>query len=211
MPIISTVDQSLNTTHISGQQYQYYEAARSAFFVLTIPETELENLLKVDYTGDPAAAKAADMLTAKTAAQSLRLNVVKSSVPTFSIQTAEYRRGNDTVKFATVPTWTEGSLVIDDIVGLDTKEILNSWLYLAYNPNNRMGGRMKDYKKHCVLTEYTQDYEPVRNWQLEGCFITELTEAEFDRENDSKRQITVKLSYDRATMDFDGVDKSKLI
>ena len=60
---------------------------------------------------------------------------------------------------------------------------------------------MKDYKKVCVLKEYTQDYELVRTWTLEGCFITKLTEGDFDRENDGKRKITVEISYDRATVE----------
>ena len=76
-----------------------------------------------------------------------------------------------------------------------------SWQYLAYNPNTRLGGRMRDYKKTCTLSEYTQDYELVRTWTLEGCFITKLTEGDFDRENDGKRKITVEISYDRATVE----------
>lgn len=59
---------------------------------------------------------------------------------------------------------------------------------------------MRDYKKTCTLMEYTQDYELIRTWTLEGCFITKLSEGEFDRENDGKRKITVDISYDRATV-----------
>jgi hypothetical protein len=76
-----------------------------------------------------------------------------------------------------------------------------SWQYLAYNPNTRLGGRMRDYKKTCTLMEYTQDYELIRTWTLEGCFITKLSESDFDRENDGKRKITVEISYDRATIE----------
>jgi hypothetical protein len=77
-----------------------------------------------------------------------------------------------------------------------------SWLYLAYNPNTRMGGRMKDYKKTAVLTEYTQDYEPIRNWNIEGIFITKISEGDFDRENDGKRKLSAEFVFDRATVDF---------
>jgi hypothetical protein len=201
MPYIADADKSLNTTHISAD-YTNYEAARNAFFVLTVPETELENLIRPDYTGDPAAVQATDMLNAPTASQSLRLNVTKCPVPHFSVETGEYRRGNDVVKFATVPTWNDGAIEVDDIVGLDTKAILMSWLYLAYNPNSRMGGRMKDYKKTAYLTEYTQDYEPIRQWTLEGIFLKGLSESEFDRENDGKRKITADFVYDRAIVDY---------
>jgi hypothetical protein len=35
---------------------------------------------------------------------------------------------------------------------------------------------------------------------MDGCFITKLTEGEFDRENDGRRKITADISYDRATV-----------
>jgi hypothetical protein len=61
---------------------------------------------------------------------------------------------------------------------------------------------MKDYKKTCTLIEYTQDYEQVRTWTLEGCFITKIDEEDFDRENDGKRQLNVSISFDRAMMEL---------
>lgn len=194
-------DESLNSRHISNNLANY-EAARNAFFTLNvdfrIPGTDTINLLKPDYTGDPAAAKETDYITG--ADEGLRLNVTKAPVPHFSVGTEEFRRGNDVVKFATIPTWDAGTIEVDDVVGIRTKDILMSWQYLAYNPNTRLGGRMRDYKKTCTLLEYTQDYELVRTWTLEGCFITKLSEGDFDRENDGKRKITVEISYDRATV-----------
>lgn len=194
-------EKELNSRHISTNLANY-EAARNAFFTLEvdfrIPGTDTVNLLKPDYTGDPAAASETDYIAG--AEEGLKLNVTKAPVPHFSIGTEEYRRGNDVVKFATVPTWDSGSIEVDDVVGIRTKDILMSWQYLAYNPNTRLGGRMRDYKKTCTLSEYTQDYELVRSWTLEGCFITKLSEGDFDRENDGKRKITVEISYDRATV-----------
>ncbi len=75
-----------------------------------------------------------------------------------------------------------------------------SWLYLAYNPHTRKGGRMWQYKKTATLCEYTQDYELIRKWHIEGMFITKLSEGEFDKENDGKRQITADFVFDRATV-----------
>ena len=193
-------DESLNTRHISSN-LSNYEAARNAFFTLIVDD--LTNLLKPDFTGEVDAATESDRIS--NGQEILRLNVVKCPVPHFSVGTEEYRRGNDVVKFATVPTWEGGSITVDDVVGLDTKSILMSWLYLAYNPHTRKGGRMKDYKKTATLCEYTQDYELIRTWTLEGVFITKLSEGEFDRENDGKRQITVEFSYDRATVDLPNV------
>ena len=189
-------DESLNTRHISSN-LNNYEAARTGFFTLVVDD--LTNLLKVNYTGEKEAANAdTDYIT--NAESSLRLNVVKFPVPHFSVSTMEYRRGNDIVKFAGIPSWEDGTIVVDDVVGLDTKSILVSWLYLAYNPHTRKGGRMKDYKKHATLCEYTQDYELIRTWEIDGLFITKLQEDDFDRENDEVRQLTVSISYDRAMM-----------
>lgn len=188
-------DEALNTRHISTNLANY-EAGRTGFFVLEIHG--LDNLLKPDYPGDPEVATGSDRL--ENAAEYLRLNVLKCPVPHFEISTNTYRRGNDVVHFAGIPTWNGGTIVVDDIVGLDTKSILMAWLYLAYNPHTRKGGRMKDYKKTATLIEYTQDYEPIRTWTLDGIFITKLTEDDFDRENDGKRQISADFVFDRATV-----------
>ena len=60
---------------------------------------------------------------------------------------------------------------------------------------------MKDYKKSCTLIEYTQDLQKIRSWTLEGCWVKNIEEGEFDKENDDKRQMTISIRYDRAIMD----------
>jgi hypothetical protein len=197
-------DQSLNTLHIS-ENLAAYEAARNSFFVFYVDPTQLTNLYSPDFDPDSGEAKVEDgtRFDGQMASDALRLNVVKSSVPNFTIEPLEYRRGNDVVKFAGVPSFKDGSITVDDVVGLRTKDMLYSWQYLAYNPITRKGGRMKDYKKTCTLIEYTQDYEQIRYWTLYGCFITGIDEGDFDRESDGKRQITVSISYDRAIMSID--------
>jgi hypothetical protein len=134
------------------------------------------------------------------AADILKLNVIKAPVPHFSLGVLEYKRGNETVKFAGTPTFESGSITVDDVVGLDTKSILMAWQALAYNVKTRKGGRMKDYKIDCQLTEYTQDFTVVRTWDLFGCWISKISEGEFDKENDGKRQLTATIEYDRAEM-----------
>ena len=198
-------DQSLNTLHIS-ENLAAYEAARNSFFVFYVDPTQLTNLYSPDFDPDSGEAKVEDgtLFDGQMASDAIRLNVVKSSVPNFTIEPLEYRRGNDVVKFAGVPSFSAGSITVDDVVGLRTKDMLYAWQYLAYNPITRKGGRMKDYKKTCTLIEYTQDYEQIRYWTLYGCFITSIDEDGFDRENDGKRQLTVSISYDRAIMSIDG-------
>ena len=192
---MANYDKSLTAEHISNNLANY-EAARNAFFVLVVHD--LDNLVKPNYTGENPGEN--DYIA--NAEEVLRLNVVKSSIPHFSVGTESYRRGNEIVNFATTPTWDGGTLTVDDVVGLRTKDILVAWLYKAYNPNTRKGGRMSEYKKSAQLIEYTQDYEQVRIWNIQGMFITKLNDSEFDRENDGKRQIGVEFVFDRATMEI---------
>lgn len=189
---------SLSAQHISANLANY-EAARSGFFSLIV--NDIDNIIRASYSGDPNDAADSDKI-GKQAQETLKLNVVKAPVPHFSIKAESYRRGNDVVKFAGVPDFKDGSITVDDVVGLDTKSILMAWQNLAYNVHTRKGGRMKDYKKNATLIEYTQDFEQIRSWKLYGCWISDIDEGEFDKENDGKRQITAKIEYDRAVMEL---------
>lgn len=188
---------SLSAQHISTNLANY-EAARTGFFSLIVDN--IDNIVRASYTGEHSEAPASDKI--KQAQEILKLNVVKAPVPHFSMTKLSYRRGNDVVNFAGVPDFTDGSIVVDDVVGMDTKSILMAWQGLAYNVHTRKGGRMKDYKKDCTLCEYTQDFELVRSWKLYGCWIRNITEGEFDKENDGKRQVTAEIVYDRAIMEM---------
>lgn len=195
----------LSASHISTN-LDNYEAARSGFFTLMVgsgamfdSESYHSNDPKKSTNSINKLAKATgEGNIADNAQELLMLNVVKTSVPHFSLEVLEYVRGNETVRFAGKPSFEAGSLVVDDVVGLDTKNILLAWQAQAYDVHTGKGGRMKDYKKTCTLVEYTQDYEQIRQWELIGCWISELSEDDFDRESDGKRQITATLQYDKA-------------
>lgn len=189
----------LDATHIaSSKNIANYEAARTGFFTLLVDD--IDNIVSAAFTGnDPKSAKDTDKI-GKTAGETLKLNVIKAPVPHFSLKKESYRRGNDVVNFAGVPEFKDGSIVVDDIVGMDTKSIIMAWQGLAYNVHTRKGGRMKDYKKKCTLIEYTQDFEQIRSWTLYGCWVQDVQEGDFDKENDGKRQITASIVYDRAEM-----------
>ena len=186
---------SLDAMHISTN-IANYEAARTGFFSLIVDD--LDNIIKSTYTGDHANAPASDKIN--KAQEILKLNVLTAEVPHFELNTLEYRRGNEVVKFAGVPTFSSGSVKVDDVVGLDTKAILMAWQALAYNVHTGKGGRMADYKRKAVLIEYDQTYTQVRSWDLYGCWIKTLSEDAFDKENDGKRAITATIEYDKAIM-----------
>ena len=187
---------SLSAQHISANLANY-EAARTGFFSLIVDD--IDNIIKASYSG----ANADDATNSDKIARAqeiLKLNVVKSPVPHFELSKQTYRRGNDEVHFAGVPTFNSGNVVVDDVVGMDTKSILMAWQALAYNVHTRKGGRMKDYKKNATLVEYTQDFEQIRSWTLYGCWVQNISEDDFDKENDGKRKITANIVYDRAEL-----------
>ena len=188
-------DASLAAQHISSNLANY-EAARSGFFTFIVDD--IDGIIKASYKGDKEKAAAKDRLL--NAQEYLKLNVTQASVPHFSLEPLQYRRGNEVVKFAGVPTFDAGSISVDDVVGLDTKSILMAWQALAYDVKTGRGGRMADYKKNCTLIEYTQDFEQIRSWKLYGCWVSDIGEDAFDKESDGKRKLTATIQYDKAEM-----------
>ena len=190
---------SLSAKHISANldTLAAYESARTGFFSLIVDG--IDNIVKASYSGTNASGAASSDKIAR-AQEILKLNVIKAPVPHFNLEVLKYKRGNDTVTFAGTPTYESGNIVVDDVVGMDTKSILMAWQSLAYNVHTRKGGRMKDYKKTCTLIEYDQAFDQIRSWTLYGCWISSISESEFDKENDGKRQITAKIEYDRAEL-----------
>lgn len=194
----NAISAGMTAQHIAAN-LESYEAARSGFFVLRVGG--LDNLLKSSFKGGIDDGNASSfMMNEDEAKQILTLSVTSCTVPHYEIGTESFTRGNDTINFATTPKYSSGSIKVDDFVGLDVKSVLMAWLRLAYDPHTLKGGRMKNYKKTATLIEYTQDYEPIRTWTIYGMFITKLTEDDFNKESDGKRQIQAEFIYDRAEM-----------
>lgn len=199
----------LNARHISTNLANY-ESARTGFFSLLVKfdtaadgNDKVKKLIRANQGASDSTAIAYD-----DAQEVLKLNVVKAPVPHFSVKVEEYKRGNDTIKFAGVPTFESGgNIVVDDFIGVGTKDILMAWQALTYDVHTRKGGRMKDYKKNATLIEYTQDFEEIRSWTLYGCWISKISESEFDKENDGRRQITATIEYDYAYLNSNEEEK----
>jgi len=194
----------LSAKHISTNLANY-EAARTGFFTLLVDfsqasdgNSQISKLIKANQ-----GAGENDIFDNESAKEILKLNVVTAPVPHFSVKVEEFKRGNDTVRFAGTPTFEAGSIKVDDFIGVKTKDILMAWQGLTYNVHTRKGGRMKDYKKTATLIEYTQDFAEVRSWTLYGCWISKISESEFDKSNDGMRQITAEIQYDYAYLNGD--------
>jgi len=183
---------SFGTYHLADNP-QLYEPARTNNFEFVV--TDIDDLL---YAGtDSATATEADHIT--NGQEVLRVSVVSSTVPHFSLSKIEVKRGNNTVKFAGTPTFDDGTLVLNDYIGARTKSVLLAWQALAYDVRTEKVHRATNYKKDCTLVEYSPDYdEVIRTWTLKGCWISSLSEGEFSNETNDKKTVTATIVYDKA-------------
>ena len=183
---------SFGTYHLADNP-QLYEPSRSNNFEFIV--TDIDNLI---YAGvDKATATEQDYIT--NGQEVLRVSVLSSSVPHFTLSKIEIKRGNNTIKYAGTPTFDDGTLVLNDYIGARTKDILLAWQALAYDVTTEKVNRATAYKKDCTLVEYSPDYdEVIRTWTLKGCWISGLSEGEFSNENNEKRQVTATIVYDKA-------------
>ena len=186
-------DSKMGSYHLADNP-SLYEVARSNNFEFVV--TNLGDLLR-------AGANETDnnaYINGSTAEDVIRLSVESSSVPTFKQSTLSIRRGNSVMKFAGLPDFDDGQIVVRDFIGADTKSAIMAWQNLSYNVKTQKVGQMKDYKRDCYLLEYTPDMQLVRTWTLKGCWVSGLSMGEFNQEQGDKRTITVTIPYDYSIM-----------
>ena len=170
-----------------------YEPARSNNFEFIV--TGIDTLLKAGM--DVETATEGDYI--RNGQDTIRVSVVSSSVPHFTMSTIDVKRGNSTIHFAGTPTFGEGTLKLNDYIGAKTKDVLLAWQALAYDVRTEKVHFADNYKKTCELVEYSPDYDQViRRWILKGCWISALSEGDFNNEDNSKREVTATIVYDRA-------------
>jgi len=182
----------INAYHMTDDP-KLYDPARSNMFEFHVDIDGSWLKAGVNYSDSPAEADLIGNIGEK-----IRLSVTKASVPHFKQNVVEVQRGNTRAKFAGAIEFDAGSLVINDFVGLNTKAALMAWRRLVGDVSTGAVGRKQNYAKTCHLVEYTPDYLPIREWELKGCWISEISEDDFDYDNDGKRQINVTIQYDRA-------------
>lgn len=173
---------------------ELYEIQRNNTFEFIV--TGIDNILRA------GAEEVDDNAIITNASQTLRFSVVQASIPTFSQDTIEIRRGNSVMKAAGIPTFGEGSLVVNDFIGADTKSALMAWQNLSYNVKTERVGNMKDYKKICYLCEYTPDWKLVRTWKMLGCWVQSISQDAFNMDDGGKKTISATISYDKAFMEM---------
>lgn len=175
-------------TYYLADNPQYYEPQRSntfKFYVSSLNGLLAEWGVSTDTSED----------------QAIELSVKSSSVPHFKIDPITINRGNNAMHFAGKPSFDNGSLKIHDYIGAHTKEILMAWQRQAYNVETEKVGLAKDYKRTAYLLEYTPTFQLVRTWVLEGCWLSTISEGEFDHDSAEARVIDATIVYDKAYID----------
>ena len=181
------------TYHLASNP-NLYEVQRTNNFEFVV--TDIDNLVRAGALGTENQA------TILNGQEVLRLSNVSSSVPHFEQNVISVRRGNNEMKFAGTPTFSSGTVRFNNYIGADTISVLMAWQNLSYNVRTEKVGLVSDYKKDAYLIEYTPDLQEVRKWKLTGCWISNITEDEYNSENSDKKKIDVTIQYDRAEIDL---------
>ena len=172
--------------HLANAANDMYEPMRTSPFRFIV--TDLDGLVRAG-TND----------VIQNAQELLEFSVVSTSVPTFTQDVIEIRRGNSVMKAAGQPSFGAGNLVIKDYMGADGKSILLAWQNLSYDVKTQTVGLMSKYKKDCYLLEYSPDYSRiVRQWILHKCWVSGVSQDDFNVENNSERNVTATIQYDWA-------------
>lgn len=189
----STPGTPIGTYHLANNP-NIYEIQRTNNFEFVV--SDIDGILRA---GSESATYA-------NAQEVIRMSVVSCPIPHFSQNAIEVKRGNTTLKYAGVPTFQAGTIVLNDYIGADTAGVLEAWQNLSYNVKTEKVGLASDYKKDCYLIEYSPDYQPVRRWIMRGCWVSGLSEDEMNNENNSKKTVRATIEYDRAELDVSGID-----
>lgn len=196
---MATMIDDLSTYHLSTGTHRAYQPAKGNFFEFIVED--LGDLIKPGV--DETLASDNDYIS--NGQEIIRLTVNKASVPHFELKDISIRKGNSEVHYAGTPEYSEGSIEVDDMIGAQSKAVLEAWQHLAYNVVTDKGGRAINYKRNATLIEYTSDHVRVRSWTLIGCWIRSIDESEYDKENDDLRRLTATIRYDRAIPQIENV------
>ena len=186
-------------TYRLGSNPNLYEIQRTNNFEFQVAASQFDNIVTVggkNFGALPDGSSGPSDI--------IRIAVQSTAIPHFTQGVLEVKRGNNTIKYAGVPSFDAGSLDFNDFIGADVKSILMAWQNMSYNVDTEKVGALDvtPYKNNCYLIEYTPDYRKVRTWRLYGCWISALSEGEYSADSGDKHQISCTIEYDRAQIDL---------
>ena len=186
------INDGLSAYHLSTGIGRSYQPAKGNFFEFIIEN--FGDLLKPGVDADLAE----DSDYVHNGQEVIRLTISKADVPHFKVGELSIRKGNSMTYYAGVPEFESQSITVDDMIGCDSKAVLEAWQRLVYDVTTDKGGRAISYKRNATMIEYTSDHVKVRSWKLIGCWIQDLSEDSYDKENDDLRRVSCTIRYDRA-------------
>ena len=175
--------------HLADNPAQYQPVRTNNFRFIV---QGLDRLLRVGGNENDAN----DYITNGT--EIIDFSVVSFDVPHFSQDEIAISRGNSKVYFAGVPSFREGSLVINDFAGADGKSVLEAWQALSYDVVNDTIASSDKYKIDAMVFEYLPDNTLLRYWELKGCWVKGIQETGWSNESAGKKTLTATIRYDRA-------------
>lgn len=189
-------EKNLSGTYYLANNPKYYEIQRSNNFMFYVN-------FEAGFISNDQKLKESNSYAANTTNTSdiFRVSVDSSFVPHFSTQPITLKRGNNEMKFAGTPTFSNGQIKFTDFIGAGTKDILMAWQRKVYNVETEKVGLASDYKHDAFLVELTPDFQTVRTWKLIGCWPSALSEEDFTHDNAEKHSITCTIEYDKAFID----------
>ena len=188
-------------TYYLANNPKHYEIQRNNNFTFYVDFSD--DFLKQDDVLQTINRVAADKTNTS---QILMVSVSSAFIPHFATNAIELKRGNNTMKFAGVPTFSIGTIQFDDFIGAGTKDILMAWQRKVYDVRTEKVGLASDYKHDAFLIERTPDYQVVRTWRLYGCWISALSEDDYSHDNNDKHNIKCTIEYDKASIDISDID-----
>ena len=197
---INSANSGLPGTYYLASNPKHYEVQRNNNFMFYIS-------FEADFLKDTKLSELNDYASnVSNTSDIVRVSVDSSFVPHFKNSTIELKRGNNTMKFAGVPTFDAGTIKFTDFIGAGTKDILMAWQRKVYNVDTEKVGLAQDYKRDAYLLEYTPDYQLVRTWKLMGCWISKLSEDAYSHDSAEKHTISATIQYDKAWIDISDID-----
>lgn len=130
--------------------------------------------------------------------QNLSLAAQSFPLPTESSGIITVNYGNTQVKFAGQTSWSAGSLTLRDYIDPDMEAIIMTWRQKVYNPKDDSIGWAKNYKHNGTITEVAPDGTYQREWQLVGCWPSDVDYGSLDNTSDSLKLLTMTIQYDKA-------------
>jgi len=186
--------------HLAGDPslYQPVRTNNFSFLVDVTANSPLASLVRVNSNPEDPDS----YFNGNTVQETLNFSVVKFDAPHFSQEEIELKRGNSRIYFAGLPSFKEGSLVINDLMGADGKSIILAWQALSYDLRSDTIPSSEKYKTNATVNEYLPDGRLIRSWDLYGCWVKSVSEDGWDNEGGGKKTVTASIRFDKAVERF---------